>query len=72
MSTLFQRRMMSSILSGLLFSVTSRTIRPRWRSCSETWAFESASSSPAVAVPATSIARKVKMFAVATAYPPET
>ena len=32
--------------------LTSRTIRPRWRSCSVTWALDSASTSPAVAAPA--------------------
>jgi hypothetical protein len=65
MSTLFQRRMTSSIFSGLLFSLTSRTISPFWRSCSETCALDSASISPAVAVPATSMARKVKVPAPA-------
>ena len=70
MSTLFQRLKKSSILSGLLFSLTSRTIRPRWRSCSETCALDSASSSPAVAAPATSMARKVKVVAPATASRP--
>ena len=65
MSTPFQRLKKSSILSGSLFSLTSRTISPRWRSCSVTWAFDSASSSPAEAAPATSIARKAKVVAPA-------
>ena len=65
MSTLCQRLKTSSILNGSLFSVTSRTIRPRWRSCSVTWAFDSASSSPAEATPATSMARKANVVASA-------
>jgi hypothetical protein len=52
------------MLNGAFFSLTSRTIRPRWRSCSVTCAYDSASSSPAVAAPATSIARKAKVLAV--------
>ncbi len=69
MSTLCQRRKMSSSLNGSLFSLTSRTIRPRWRSCSVTCALDSASTSPAVAAPATSIARKANVVAL-IAYPP--
>ena len=65
MSTLFQRLKRSSIANGAFFSLTSRTIRPRWRSCSVTWALDSASTSPAEAAPATSIARKAKVLAPA-------
>ncbi len=65
MSTPFQRRKTSSIVNGLLFSLTSRTISPRWRSCSVTCAFDSASTSPAVAAPPTSIARKANVVAAA-------
>ena len=65
MSTPFQVCQSCSILNGSLFSLTSRTIRPRWRSCSVTWALDSASTSPAVAAPATSIARKEKVVAPA-------
>ena len=65
MSTLFQRLPDRSTLNGAFFSLTSRTIRPRWRSCSVTAAFDSASSSPALAAPATSIARKAKVLAPA-------
>ena len=39
------------------FSEMSRTIRPRWRSCSETTAFEEASISPRAGTPARSTAR---------------
>ena len=66
MSTAFQRLKTSSTLNGLLFSLTSRTIRPRWRSCSVTWALDSASTSPAEAAPPTSIALKVNVVAPAT------
>ena len=48
------------------FWLTSRTIRPRWRSCSPTCALDSASSSPRWSNPATSIARKSKVVAPAT------
>src|SRR5262249_55281728 len=51
--------------NGSLFSLTSRTIRPRWRSCSVTEALDSASSSPAEAVPAISMARKANVVAPA-------
>ncbi len=56
---------MSSIFNGLDFSLTSRTIRPRWRSCSVTEALDSATSSPAEAVPAMSIARNSNVVAPA-------
>ena len=65
MSTPFQSRQMSSTLNGFLFSLTSRTISPRWRSCSLTCALDSASTSPAVAAPPTSIARNAKVVAPA-------
>ncbi len=67
MSTPFQVRQRFSILNASRFSLTSRTISPRWRSCSLTCAFDSASTSPAVAAPATSIALKAKVVAPATA-----
>ncbi len=65
MSTPCQRLKMSSMLNGSFFSETSRTISPRRRSCSETWALDSASSSPAVATPPTSMARKANVVAAA-------
>ena len=70
MSTPLQRVKRSSIAKGEVFSLTSRTIRPRWRSCSETCALDSASSSPAEATPATSMARKAKVVAPAIGYAP--
>ena len=63
MSTPCQRLKMSSILNGSDFSLTSRTIRPRWRSCSVTEALDSASISPAEAAPARSMARKANVVA---------
>ncbi len=65
MSTPCQRLKRSSMLNGSCFSETSRTISPRWRSCSETWALESASNSPAVATPPKSMARNAKVVALA-------
>ena len=67
MSTPCQRLKMSSTFSGLDFSLTSRTIRPRWRSCSVTAAFDSAATSPAEVVPARSMARKANVLAPAIA-----
>ena len=67
MSTLCQRLKKSSILNGSDFSLTSRTIRPRWRSCSVTEALDSASSSPAEVVPARSMARKANVVPSAIA-----
>ena len=46
MLTLLKRWKTLSSFSASRFSETSRTIRPRWRSCSETCAFDSASTSP--------------------------
>src|SRR3954451_5410763 len=46
-----------SSANACFFSATSRTIRPRSRSCSETCAFDSASTSPRDGTPATSTAR---------------
>ncbi len=66
-STFFQLRKTFSSLNGSLFSLTSRTISPRWRNCSPTWALDSASISPAVAAPPTSIARKANVVAPAIA-----
>ena len=57
MSTPWKRSMKPSIFIASRFSETSRTISPRWRSCSVTWPFEPASSSPFEGVPARSIAR---------------
>src|SRR5947207_9545344 len=48
--------MLSSFIASR-FSEMSRTIRPRWRSCSETAAFEEASISPRAGTPARSTAR---------------
>jgi hypothetical protein len=53
-----KRSMRVSNLKASLFSETSRTINPFWRSCSVTWDLVSASSSPREGIPATSIARK--------------
>ena len=63
MSTPCQRLRKSSMLIGFDFSLTSRTISPRWRSCSVTAALESASTSPAEVEPARSIARNSKVVA---------
>jgi hypothetical protein len=57
MFTLLKRWKMLSSFSDSRCSETSRTIRPRWRSCSETWDFDVASISPTVDAPARSTAR---------------
>ena len=46
MLTLLKRWKTDSSLNASRFSETSRTIRPRWRSCSVTCALEPASTSP--------------------------
>jgi hypothetical protein len=56
--TCLKRLRKSSSLSGSFCSLTSRTISPRSRSCSVTWALEGASISPREGTPATSTARK--------------
>ena len=59
---LLKRSMKLSSLNASVSSVTSRTIRPRWRSCSVTCALLSASTSPREGTPATSTARKAKVL----------
>src|SRR5438874_9350852 len=56
--TLLNRWKLLSSFIASRFSEMSRTIRPRWRSCSETTAFEEASISPRAGTPARSTARK--------------
>src|SRR6266511_196377 len=60
--TLLKRWKMLSSFSASRFSETSRTIRPRWRSCSETAVFDEASISPRAGTPARSTARKAKVL----------
>ena len=62
MLTLWKRSKRPSSLNASRFSETSRTISPRWRSCSVTWPFEAASSSPREGMPARSTARKAKVL----------
>src|SRR5262249_26097306 len=50
-----------STRNAWFFSETSRTINPRSRSCSVTWPFDSASTSPRDGIPATSTALKAKV-----------
>src|SRR5688500_3563062 len=59
--TLLNRWKMDSSFIASCFSETSRTIRPRWRSCSVTIAFEVASSSPREGTPARSTALNAKL-----------
>ncbi len=54
--TLLKRWNTDSSLNASRFSETSRTISPRWRSCSVTAAFEDASTSPRDGTPARSTA----------------
>ena len=56
MLTLLKRWKIDSSLNASRFSETSRTISPRWRSCSVTCAFDVASSSPREGTPARSTA----------------
>ncbi len=67
MLTLLKRWKMSSSFSASRCSETSRTISPRWRSCSETWALLGLELA-AGATPARSTARKVKVLAPAIGY----
>ncbi len=62
MLTLWNLSKRPSTLIESCFSETSRTINPRCRSCSVTWPFVAASSSPREGVPATSIARNAKVL----------
>ena len=54
--TLLKRWKTDSSFIASRFSETSSTISPRWRSCSVTWAFDVASTSPREGTPARSTA----------------
>src|SRR5436190_9052698 len=66
--TLLKRWKMLSSFIASRFSEMSRTISPRWRSCSETTAFEEASISPRAGTPARSTARNA--YALIPRQPP--
>src|SRR5215211_1494064 len=60
--TLLKRWKMLSSFIASRFSAISRTISPRWRSCSETTDLDEASISPRAGTPARSTARKAKVL----------
>jgi hypothetical protein len=66
--TFLKRWKTDSSLKASWRSETSSTIRPRWRSCSVTCAFEGASISPREGTPARSTALKANVL-IARSYP---
>src|SRR5919106_3734164 len=62
--TFLKRWNSDSSFTASRFSATSRTISPRWRSCSVTCAFELASTSPRDGTPARSTALNAKLATV--------